>query len=113
MLIHGDDIDFYNQCKEYAFKLSDSIQGDLKDFEPKRRPSSGGAEGLCYTDEKRISIVFRFRDEGKWFNRPLSKNEVLRTVAHEVAHLIHANHSKEFRALEKDLINVIETFKKQ
>jgi hypothetical protein len=111
MLIHKADIDFYNQCKEYAFKLSDSIEGGLKAFEPKRRPSSCGADGLCYTDEKRISIVFRYKEGGEWFNKPLLRSEVLRTVAHEVAHLIHANHSKEFRQLEKDLIKVINNYK--
>ena len=114
MLIHSADIEFYNQCKEYAFKLSDSIQGGLKDFEPKRRPSPGGAEGLCYTDEKRISIVFRFKnahyDGGKWFNKPLRRYEVLETVAHEVAHLIHNNHGPAFKRLEKELITVINSF---
>jgi hypothetical protein len=79
--------------------------------EPKRRPLPFRAAGLCYSNERRIAIALRYRDEaehgGGWWSIPLLKDKVLKTVAHEVAHLAHPNHSREFRELTAKLVAAI------
>jgi len=113
--LHPDDCEIFNRAETLAFWLADCIQEDLKVFEHKRRPHDGGALGICYVNEKRIAIVVRFKygadmklwgepeKANKWHRHRLPDNEIFRTVAHEVAHLVHPNHSQEFKELEARL----------
>lgn len=117
MNIHPDDMPTLERARELANRLAASI-GQTCTLEPKRRPHPMSALGLCYCAEKRIAITFRYQNPktgwhldpsqyGKWRRNPLPWAEVAETVAHEVAHLIHANHSPAFRALERELISKI------
>lgn len=108
MLLHPDDVQNFKIAEQTAYWLAVGTGKCIKTFEPKRRPLAGGALGVCYCNERRISVVFRWRhpagDGRGWYKKPLSMEEVLKTVAHEVAHLTHPNHSKEFKELEKKLL---------
>jgi predicted metal-dependent hydrolase len=106
--LHPDDFALYCEAVRLAKRLASSIGKEIKIFEAKRRPAPCSAIGLCYYKEKRIAITFRYRhykqDGGRWWPQPLEKKTIMETVAHEVAHLVHPDHGKEFRELEKELI---------
>ena len=104
--LHPDDYEMFRNAKQLAYRLADLIGEELSVFEPKRRPSTGTL-GLCYTNERRISIRFRAKTGGKWWKYPESQETVFRTIAHEVAHLRHPNHSVNFKNLEKQLVGKI------
>lgn len=112
MLLHPDDKQTFETAKKVANFLARSEGLWVLVFEPKRRPLDGSAFGLCYTKEARISIAFRWMqragDGGNWYPKPLSQKTVMTTVAHEVAHLKHPNHGKQFRELEKKLIGKLD-----
>ena len=105
-MMHPDDFEIFHEARKLAYRLADLIDEKLNTFEAKRRPSTGTL-GLCYVDERRISILFRRKSDGRWWKHPQTRKDVLETVAHEVAHLRHPNHNKEFRKLEKQLIEAI------
>lgn len=111
MIIHPDDIETFKKAEQLAFRLAKSI-GKTCTIEPKKRPIYGNAFGLCYVDDRKISIVFRWKDRqsdgGQWWNKPLDWKTVRETIAHEIAHLIYGNHGKEFKLLEKKLIELSE-----
>jgi len=104
--LHPDDVEVMKEATVVALGLAKKI-GEPVMVEPKRRPLADAALGLCNPEQKLISIVLRFRnrseDGGGWWPKPLSKQEVFLTVAHEVAHLRFANHGPEFRDLERQL----------
>lgn len=105
---HPDDIGIYHEAEELAFRLADHIGKELRWFEHKRRPFYGSATGLCYVEEKRISVTIRYKhykDEGgHWYKFRRTDKDIFEDTAHEVAHLMHKGHGKEFRKLEKELI---------
>ena len=96
-----DKEDFELVCK-MAYRIANAFNLDLKVFEPKRRPHPYGAWGLCYVAEKRIGVVFRHKEKGKWLDK-LSIEKVIETTCHELAHLRHPNHGKDFKELEQIL----------
>ena len=109
LVLHPDDHALYLRAKEMAFSLATSVGLKLDRFEPKRRPLFGNATGLCYVKERRISVMIRpkhYADAGGgWHKKPLSWKIIRNVVAHEVAHLKHPNHSKDFKAYEKELVS--------
>ena len=110
-MLHPDDQNTFDKAKKLAYDLARYLKVELKVFEAKRRPGDFyTALGICYHNEKRISIKFRNKqfkaDGGKWLDK-IPEKDVFETVAHEVAHLIHPNHGAEFRLLEEELISKI------
>jgi len=107
--LHPDDLALWGRVYNLAWELNAMFGLDLKVVEPKRRPN--GAGGLCYPRERRISILLRHKayayDGGKWSKNPEPWKSIARTVAHEMAHLTHENHGKEFKALEAEYIAAI------
>lgn len=111
MTLHEDDRETFDRCKVIACETAELFKLDLKVFEPKRRPHPGCTEGLCYYEEHRISVVFRFRLKAKWFSTPLALKEILDTVGHELAHLRYPGHGKEFKDLANRIISyIMETY---
>lgn len=111
MTIHPNDHALLHHAEVTAYRLAVACGANLVTVEPKRRPLSDGALGVCYCDEGRIGIVLRFKhrvsDGGAWYKRPLPLDMVMRTVAHEVAHLLYPQHGSEFKALELQLRSII------
>lgn len=107
ILIYPDDIGTFKAMMKIAVTLSNRHKLGMKEFEPKRRPSPDGALGICYCDERRVSVVFRFKankcDGGIWWPKPLSKDDVRDTVAHELAHLRYNSHCILFKAFDEQL----------
>jgi hypothetical protein len=108
--LHPDDLGLFQRVTALAFRLSRVI-GKTCIIEPKRRPLSDAADGLCYYDRACVAIKVRNKDRagsgGRWWPRPLPWESIALTVAHEVAHLEHPNHGKEFRELEARLRGLI------
>ena len=101
--LHSDDFALWGEVSRITREGARLFDLPLVCVEPKRRPN--GAHGLCYVDEGRIAILLRERmlmsNGGRWAAKPLPFDGIVATIAHELAHLKHANHGAEFRALEK------------
>ncbi len=115
MTLHEDDRETFVVCKEIAFMTAKRFKLKLKVFEPKCRPQVCMSYGLCYCEEHRISVVFRFRIKTQvgqvWFDMPDQLSNILNTVGHELAHLRHPDHSKRFWTLANKIIKyILETY---
>ena len=106
-VLHPDDAALWARTESLIHFLAASI-GETCVAEPKRRPLADGAMGLCYHNEKRVSVMIRCKsrasDGGQWWRTTLDWKCIAETCAHEVAHLRHPNHGPAFRALEAELI---------
>ncbi len=99
MLIHDDDVATLDKLVSLGLRAATKFRLQLCTIEPKRRPSSNGAFGLCYIDEGRVSIVLRYRDGGQWWKNSLTWREVENTLVHELAHFRYPNHSSNHQIL--------------
>lgn len=103
LILHPDDLTRFHWVRVLAFRAASHFDLPLKVFEPKRRPLGDGAGGVCYVNEGRCAVVFRYKnhatDGGRWFPDPISFAWILETTAHELAHLRHPNHSPLHKAL--------------
>ena len=114
MTLHEDDRETYSQCEVIARETAKRFKIKLKTFEPKRHPIYKSM-GICYYEQARIAIVFRYRVKTQagqvWFSIPISISEVLDTVGHELAHLRYPNHGKRFWDLADKIVGyIIETY---
>ena len=103
MLLHPDDTALWKQCEAYAWNVAKLCDIPLLVVEPKRRPMLGGAEGLCYRGELRVSVVIRFgRKQNhcmRWHSKPLPAERIQETIRHELAHILaNGCHGPEFKA---------------
>lgn len=107
--LHVDDLQLFEQAAKLAFHIAESEGLVLNVVIPKYRLDRGSAVGLCDTETATISLMIRHKklkaDGGAWHENPLQWLDISHTVAHEIAHLKHPNHSKEFREYENYLIN--------
>ena len=105
--LHPDDRALFQLMHMLAFAAAAHFNLPLREFEPKRRPSPGGAYGLCNLTSGTVSILFRCkhsaREGGAWFRSPSTKREVVETVAHELAHFRDAGHGVEHKAFTTEI----------
>jgi hypothetical protein len=111
MVLHPDDEAMFRRATEFGTRLA-ALIGETTVIEPKRRPLADGAEGVCYCEEKRIGLAFRFKgyaDEGgAWARNPIPWSRIRETLAHEVAHLKHPDHSVRHKALTSVLMKALD-----
>ena len=104
---HFKDRTLFLKAAKFASEVAFNEGLELRTFVPKFRLSRGCATGLCNYNEKKISIVIRHRtdkqDGGEWEKEPLPWDYIEYVTLHEVGHLKHPNHSKEFRQYERYL----------
>lgn len=107
--LHPEDEALFLEAERLAYRLADMIGQTITEFAP-MRPTINRFVGYCYSYGK-ICVQIRHRnyskDGGAWAPEPRSWTGISRTVAHEVAHLVHFDHSPEFRSLEQRLIAAI------
>ncbi len=107
--LHPDDEALFLEAERLAHRLASMIGQEITAFAP-MRPTINRFTGYCYYDG-RICVQIRHRnyakDGGVWAPEPRSWIKISRTVAHEVAHLVHFDHSPEFRDLEQRLVAAI------
>lgn len=107
MNLHPDDRANYCKVFRIAFFVAWKFKLPLRWVEPKRRPLSTCASGLCYVEEGRVSLVFRWKRRaefgGTWWSEPREMEGVIGTLAHELAHLRERGHGPEFKALEQEI----------
>ena len=107
LCLHPDDAPLWRSVERLAWAIADQEGLPLRAVEPKRRPLADGAMGLCYCHERRIAIRIRCKDRvedgGKWWKQPDSWDDIVWTVAHELAHLRYPDHGRDFKALESYL----------
>lgn len=108
-LLHPNDRELFEQATNLAYQAAKYLNVRLDAVEPKKRPFADVSTGRCYCNEYLIRITLRFKDRksdgGKWWKNPLDTKEIMETVLHEVAHLKHTGHGKEFKKTEQDLLN--------
>ena len=116
-LLHEEDREIFDKCKNLAYDLSHAFELGLEVIEPKRRPIHGCAYGLCYVDDYKISILFRYKYRmgmwktepnyhlrGQWENKLARHPDgIVDTVIHEVAHLRYKNHGKDHKSFMAEL----------
>jgi len=105
--LHPEDVGLFREVEKAAFAVARHFHLPLKIIEPKRRPHPGGTTGVCYLGEGRCGIVFRFRIGEKWYPKPLSKEQVFDTVAHELSHLRYPSHSEMQRKFQKQILELL------
>lgn len=114
MTLHEDDRDTFEQCEAIAHTTAKRFKLKLKVFEAKRIPIYKTA-GICYYEQARIAVVFRYRIKTRagqrWFSFPEQLEVVLGTVGHELAHLRYPDHGKKFRNFANRIIkHILETY---
>ena len=104
---HFKDRELFLKAAKLAEEVAFNEGLTLRTFMPKFRLNRFCATGICYTKDASIVVTIRHRtdqqDGGVWEKEPRPWKEIERTTLHEVAHLKHPNHSKEFKAYEKYL----------
>lgn len=100
--LHKDDVAYFASLIPLAFHAAEKHGLQLVAMEPKSRPQTG--YGNCYIAEKRIVIAVRDKSTkafgGEWATSRYRDAFVLRTIAHELAHLRFPNHCEELSKLE-------------
>lgn len=86
-MIHPDDVATYERAALLARALADRLGIGLREFEAKRRPHPGGSLFICYHDEQRLGVVFRFRSRGQWRPEPLAWPIIRHSIIHGLAAL--------------------------
>ena len=112
---HPDDVQYFERLRAIGFEIAKANNIRCLVIEPKRR--AGGAYGLAYLSECRISIEVRgkelMRDGGEWAKNRYRHACNLHTLAHELAHLQeHQTHGKtghgpRFRTYETSLLAAV------
>jgi hypothetical protein len=97
---HPDDAAFLEELTEVGFEVARQLGLALRCVEHKRRPHPGGRAGLCYYWEGRVSLTLRYRSGSTWWDRPRSRYDAWRVLAHELAHLKDPGHGAGFKRWE-------------
>jgi len=109
---HENDRLLVKQVGEATYRAAKELRLPMRVFESKRRPHSGGSEGVCCVVEGRVSVVFRFKESKKWWKNRFGVGSILQTAGHELAHLAFprssAHHTDEFVEMEKKCIEAVE-----
>ena len=108
-MIEKDEKYFRQVVEPLAVHVAQHFSLDLKSVEHKKfgRPSDESLVlGLCYPNQKRIRVLIRPFYNGKFCER-LKEELIIRTVAHELAHLRHADHSKAHTDFTEEIFNFI------
>lgn len=102
--LHPDDLLFFNEVAGAMRRVAKKYELPLCSIEPLTMPSIGMADrmGDC-SPTGAIRLVMRCSVNGAWCDAPLSPQEVWNTAAHELAHLRHMNHGREFALFEEEL----------
>lgn len=102
--LHPDDILKFNEVVIAMKEVAKDYNLPLRSVTGLKMPLRGMADrmGEC-THDGHIRIVFRCTINGEWCDRPLDPDSIWQTAAHELAHLIHFNHSVEFFNLCEEL----------
>lgn len=107
--LHEDDVEYFLSLIPIAMQAAKENGLELLEMEPKKRPQTG--YGLCYAEQKLISVAVRDKATqafgGQWAKGRYRHEFVLETIAHEIAHLQHQNHSKEFKLLESQVLETV------
>lgn len=95
--LHKDDYSMMRAmvCIGWKVALQVNLPIPLSLVEHKRRPYSGGSDGLCYVKEGRVAVVIRYREQQDWWGKRIYETFLenpddrypLRILAHELAHL--------------------------
>lgn len=96
--LHPADVVRYMQVLLVAKEAVKELGLRMPDIRPAPEPKrlhSEGVYGLCHQSGE-IHIVLRFMDHNGFWLGPLPEWEVYDTLAHELAHLRHMDHSQNF-----------------
>ena len=111
--IHPDDVLFFNEVVVAMRTLAKRYHLPLKSVTGGHMPAIGVADflGKCHHNGD-IEIVLRATVDGEFCEHPISPAQVWETVAHELAHLKHFNHGKEFDLFRIELLEALDMMRK-
>lgn len=106
MNLHPDDEGYFEVIKEMSFRLAAKFDLDLEKVEYKKHPGRV-VLGMCAPWTKHIKILIRTAKNGHWSAKRLPDHVIMKTVAHELAHLKFYDHGKEHDTLTDEIFNYV------
>lgn len=97
-MLHKDDKYIFCIYRIIALKTIKKYRLKVKRIEPKKHPykKTKYVYGIYYPETELVTIAVRWKNPNtrKWHKRRMNNNDVLDTLAHELAHSRHIDHNK-------------------
>jgi hypothetical protein len=102
--LHPDDVLLFTEMVGIARRVAKSYELKLGNVIATPDPRySKAALGTC-SYSGTIALTMRgMHEDGSWDETPRGREEVLDTIAHELAHLAHMNHGTAFQEFEEEM----------
>jgi hypothetical protein len=96
------DRQVFNRVEQYYEHIAHGLPQRALSFEPMLEYYKSAYWYAYMTEHRVIRIGLRRISKDRiWYSKPYSERSIMRFVAHETAHLMHWQHDKHFKALEK------------
>lgn len=111
-LLESDEHFFRQVVEPLAVHAASHFNLDLRAVDHKKfgkfsdDPFHSITLGVCYPHEKRIKILIRPYYKGKFGDR-LDEEMIIQAIAHELAHLRHADHSDKHKKFWDEIFRFI------
>lgn len=110
--LHPDDLLFFNEVADVIRRVAKHYELPLNAVEAMPMPTKAMADKLgdCNSSGT-IRLVMRATVDGEFVDAPRSPERVWQTAAHELAHLRHMNHGKEFELFFIEMHQAVTNFR--
>lgn len=93
--LHPDDHELFYAVKSITREYALVFDLKLKSVKPMKLRNAEGVVGTCSKDGQ-IRIRLRASTDGKWDKKRDLPYQIVDTIAHELAHLLHQKHRNEW-----------------
>jgi hypothetical protein len=102
--IHPNDVGFFTEVATRIREVAQHYSLPLRRVRHMANPNfATSPQGRCHADGT-IELTIRERERGKWSEGTVSPERIWQVAAHELAHLRHMNHGKDFQEFESEML---------